>query len=145
MSTVAASSLTRPVANSMQDTLALIGRILIAYLFIPAGFGKLMGFAGTVGYITSAGLPLPQVAAAIAIIVELGFGIALVVGFQTRLVALGLALFTVATALFFHKYWAVPDAMKMMQTINFNKNIAIAGGLLALAAFGAGRFSIDKR
>lgn len=145
MSTVAASSLSRPVANSMQDTLALIGRILIAYLFIPAGFGKLMGFAGTVGYITSAGLPLPQVAAAIAIIVELGFGIALVVGFQTRLVALGLALFTVATALFFHKYWAVPDAMKMMQTINFNKNIAIAGGLLALAAFGAGRFSIDKR
>ena len=145
MSTVTASSMSRPVANSMQDTLALIGRILIAYLFIPAGFGKLMGFAGTVGYITSAGLPLPQVAAAIAIIVELGFGIALVVGFQTRLVALGLALFTVATALFFHKYWAVPDAMKMMQTINFNKNIAIAGGLLALAAFGAGRFSIDKR
>jgi len=145
MSTVAASSLSRPVANSMQDTLALIGRILIAYLFIPAGFGKLMGFAGTVGYITSAGLPLPQVAAAIAIIVELGFGIALVVGFQTRWAALGLALFTVATALFFHKYWAVPDAMKMMQTINFNKNIAIAGGLLALAAFGAGRFSIDKR
>ena len=145
MSTVAASSLSRPVANSMQDTLALIGRILIAYLFIPAGFGKLMGFAGTVGYITSAGLPLPQVAAAIAIIVELGFGIALLVGFQTRWAALGLALFTVATALFFHKYWAVPDAMKMMQTINFNKNIAIAGGLLALAAFGAGRFSIDKR
>ena len=145
MSTVAASSMSRPVANSMQDTLALIGRILIAYLFIPAGFGKLMGFAGTVGYITSAGLPLPQVAAAIAIIVELGFGIALLVGFQTRWAALGLALFTVATALFFHKYWAVPDAMKMMQTINFNKNIAIAGGLLALAAFGAGRFSIDKR
>lgn len=145
MSTVTASSMSRPVANSMQDTLALIGRILIAYLFIPAGFGKLMGFAGTVGYITSAGLPLPQVAAAIAIIVELGFGIALLVGFQTRWAALGLALFTVATALFFHKYWAVPDAMKMMQTINFNKNIAIAGGLLALAAFGAGRFSIDKR
>ena len=145
MSTVTASSMSRPVANSMQDTLALIGRILIAYLFIPAGFGKLMGFAGTVGYITSAGLPLPQVAAAIAIIVELGFGIALLVGFQTRWAALGLALFTVATALFFHKYWAVPDAMKMMQTINFNKNIAIAGGLLALAAFGAGRFSIDQR
>ena len=145
MSTVAASSMSRPVANSMQDTLALIGRILIAYLFIPAGFGKLMGFAGTVGYITSAGLPLPQVAAVIAIIVELGFGIALLVGFQTRWAALGLALFTVAAALFFHKYWAVPDAMKMMQTINFNKNIAIAGGLLALAAFGAGRFSIDKR
>ena len=145
MSTLAASSLSRSAANPMQDTLALIGRILIAYLFIPAGFGKLMGFAGTVGYITSAGLPLPEVAAAIAIIVELGLGIALLVGFQTRFAALVLAVFTVAAAVCFHKYWAVPDAMKMMQTINFNKNIAIAGGLLGLAAFGAGRFSLDKR
>lgn len=131
--------------NSTQDVIALVGRILIAYLFIPAGFGKLMGFAGTVGYITSAGLPLPQVAAAIAIVVELGLGIALLLGFKTRIAAIVLAIFTVATALFFHKYWAVPDAMKMAQTINFNKNIAIAGGLLAFAAFGPGRMSIDKR
>jgi putative oxidoreductase len=145
MSTIAASSLSRTTTNSTQDTLALIGRILIAYLFIPAGFGKLMGFAGTVGYIASAGLPLPEVAAAIAIIVELGFGIALVLGYKTRFTAIVLAVFTVAAAVSFHKYWAAPDAMKMMQTINFNKNIAIAGGLLALAAFGAGRFSIDKR
>ena len=131
--------------TSMQDVLALVGRIMVAYLFIPAGIGKLMGFAGTVGYITSAGLPLPEVAAVIAIIVELGFGIALLLGFKTRIVAIVLAVFTVAAALSFHKYWAAPDAMKMMQTINFNKNIAIAGGLLALAAFGAGRLSIDKR
>ncbi|WP_295984018.1 DoxX family protein [uncultured Variovorax sp.] len=131
--------------NSAQDTLALIGRILIAYLFIPAGIGKIMGFAGTVGYITSVGLPLPEVGAVIAIIVELGFGIALLLGFKTRLTAIVMAIFTVAAALFFHKYWSAPDAMKMMQQINFNKNIAIAGGLLALAAFGAGRFSIDKK
>ena len=131
--------------TSLQDVIALVGRILIAYLFIPAGFGKLMGFAGTVGYITSAGLPLPQVDAAAAIIVELGFGIALLLGFKTRIVAIVMAVFTVATALFFHKFWAVPDAMKMMQTINFNKNIAIAGGLLVIAAFGPGRLSIDKR
>lgn len=146
MSTTTAS-LSSPgvTTTSLQDTLALVGRVLIAYLFIPAGFGKLMGFAGTVGYITSAGLPLPQVAAAVAILVELGLGIALLLGFKTRWTALVLAVFTVATALFFHKYWAVPDAMKMMQQINFNKNIAIAGGLLALAAFGPGRLSIDKR
>ena len=131
--------------NPAQDTLALIGRILVAYLFIPAGFGKLMGFGGTVGYITSAGLPLPEVAAAIAIIIELGRGIALLLGFKTRWTALVMAIFTVVTALFFHKYWSAPDAMKMMQQINFNKNMAIAGGLLALAAFGAGRFSIDKK
>jgi putative oxidoreductase len=131
--------------NSAQDTLALIGRILVAYLFIPAGIGKLMGFGGTVGYITSAGLPLPEVAAAIAIVIELGFGIALLLGFKTRWTAIVMAAFTVVTALFFHKYWSAPDAMKMMQQINFNKNMAIAGGLLAIAAFGAGRFSIDKR
>ncbi|MDM0057095.1 DoxX family protein [Variovorax sp. J22G47] len=131
--------------TSLQDTLALVGRILIAYLFIPAGIGKLMGFAGTVGYITSVGLPLPQVGAAIAVIVELGLGIALLLGYKTRIVAIVMALFTIAAAVFFHKYWSAPDAMKMMQQINFNKNIAIAGGLLALAGFGPGRLSIDKR
>ncbi|KIQ30518.1 DoxX family protein [Variovorax paradoxus] len=136
---------TTTTPNSAQDTLALIGRILIAYLFIPAGIGKLMGFGGTVGYISSVGLPLPEVGAAIAIIVELGFGIALLLGFKTRWTAIVLALFTIAAALFFHKYWSAPDAMKMMQQINFNKNIAIAGGLLAFAAFGPGRFSIDKK
>ena len=90
--------------TSLQDTLALVGRILIAYLFIPAGIGKLMGFAGTVGYITSMGLPLPQVGAAIAVIVELGLGIALLLGYKTRVVAIVMALFTVAAAVFFHKY-----------------------------------------
>ncbi|KQW54631.1 DoxX family protein [Variovorax sp. Root411] len=136
---------TTTTTNSAQDTLGLIGRILVAYLFIPAGIGKLMGFGGTVGYITSVGLPLPQVGAAIAILVELGLGIALLLGFKTRWTAIVMAIFTVATALFFHKYWSAPDAMKMMQQINFNKNIAIAGGLLAIAAFGAGRFSIDRK
>jgi len=136
---------TNTTPNATQDTLALIGRILVAYLFIPAGIGKLMGFGGTVGYITSVGLPLPEVGAAIAIIVELGLGIVLLLGFKTRWTAIAMAVFTVATALFFHKYWSAPEAMKMMQQINFNKNIAIAGGLLAFAAFGPGRFSIDKK
>ena len=139
MSTSTASMSSSGVTTtSLQDTLALVGRIMIAYLFIPAGFGKLMGFAGTVGYISSVGLPLPQVGAVIAIVVELGLGIALLLGYKTRIVAIVMALFTVATALFFHKYWSASDAMKMMQTINFNKNIAIAG-------FGAGRLSIDGK
>ena len=131
--------------TSTQDVIALVGRILIAYLFIPAGFGKLMGFAGTVGYVASSGLPLPQVGAAVAILVELGVGIAFLLGYKTRVAAIVLAVFTVLAAVFFHKYWAVPEAMKMMQQINFNKNIAIAGGLLGFAAFGPGRLSIDKR
>ncbi|RQO41057.1 DoxX family protein [Variovorax sp. KBW07] len=142
---MATTTTTTTTPNAAQDTLALIGRLMIAFLFIPAGIGKLMGFGGTVGYITSAGLPLPEVAAAVAIVIELGLGIALLLGFKTRWTAIVMAIFTVVTALFFHKYWSAPEAMKMMQQINFNKNIAIAGGLLALAAFGPGRFSIDKR
>ena len=144
-STTAPMSSSGVTTTSMQDVLALVGRIMIAYLFIPAGFGKLMGFAGTVGYINSVGLPLPQVGAVIAIVVELGLGIALLLGYKTRIVAIVMALFTIAAALFFHKYWSAPDAMKMMQTINFNKNIAIAGGLLAIAGFGAGRLSLDGK
>ena len=131
---------TTTTPNAAQDTLALIGRILIAYLFIPAGIGKLMGFAGTVGYINSVGLPLPEVAAVIAIVVELGLGIALLLGFKTRWTAIAMAIFTVATGLFFHKFWI--DAT---QNTQFFKNLAIAGGMLAFAAFGAGRFSIDKK
>ena len=145
MATLTANRSTGVTTTSTQDVIALVGRILIAYLFIPAGFGKLMGFAGTVGYVASSGLPLPQVGAAIAILVELGVGIAFLLGYKTRIAAIVLAVFTVLAAVFFHKYWAVPEAMKMMQQINFNKNIAIAGGLLAFAAFGPGRLSIDKR
>ncbi|MFT4265958.1 MAG: DoxX family protein [Xenophilus sp.] len=128
-----------------QDGLALLGRIFLAALFIPAGFGKIGGFAGTVGYIGSVGLPLPQVGAVIAILVELGLGILLLVGFKTRLAALLIALFTLAAAFFFHNYWAMPADKVMMMQIMFWKNVAIAGGLLAFTAFGPGRFSIDKR
>lgn len=128
-----------------QDGLALLGRILIAVLFIPAGFGKLTGFAGTVGYIGSVGLPLPQVGAALAIVVELGLGLALLLGFKTRLAAFVLAVFTLAASFFFHNYWAVPADKAMVQQLMFMKNVAIAGGLLAFVAFGAGRLSIDRR
>ena len=128
-----------------RDLLALAGRLLVAYLFIPAGFAKLMGFAGTVGYIKSVGLPLPEVAAAIAIVVELGAGIALLLGYKTRIAAIVLAVFTLVASFFFHAYWAAPEAMKMVATLLFTKNIAIVGGLLTLAAFGPGRLSIDKK
>ncbi|MBC5784981.1 DoxX family protein [Ramlibacter sp. USB13] len=139
---------TTPVAgttDTLQDTLALVGRILLAYLFIPAGFGKIAGFAGTVGYATAAGLPMPQVGVAIGLLIELVGGIMILVGFKTRWSALALALFTIVAAFFFHNYWAMPEAQQAMQKINFDKNIAITGGLLVLAAFGAGRLSLDGR
>ena len=132
-------------AGTLQDTMALVGRILVATLFVPAGFGKLMGFAGTVGYIAKVGLPLPEVAAAVAILVELGVGLCFLFGFKTRAAALVLAVFTIATAIFFHNYWAMAPEMVQMMKINFYKNLAIAGGLLSFAVMGAGRFSIDRK
>ncbi len=130
---------------SLQNPLALLGRILIAALFVPAGWGKIAGFEGTVGYIGSVGLPLPAVAAAIAIVVELGGGLALLFGFGTRIAALALAVFTLVASFFFHAYWAVPPEAVMVQQLMFFKNVAVTGGLLVLAAFGAGAFSVDAR
>lgn len=141
----ATSSSASTTHSSAQDWALLVGRILVAFLFVPAGFAKLTGFAGTTGYIASVGLPLPALGAVIAILVELGLGLALLFGFKTRWVALVLAVFTVVTAVIFHNYWALPEAQKAMMQINFAKNMAIAGGLLAFYAFGAGRLSIDKR
>lgn len=131
--------------NTLQNPLALAGRLLLAYLFVPAGIGKIAGFAGTAGYIASKGLPMPEVGAGIALAVELLGGLALVAGFGTRIAALVLAVFTLAATVFFHNYWAVPAEMQMMQQLLFNKNIAVVGGLLVLAAFGAGGFSLDAR
>ena len=128
-----------------QDALALLGRILLAALFVPAGFGKISGFEGTVGYIGSVGLPLPALGAIAAIMVELGLGLLLLLGFKTRISAIVLAVFTVAAAVFFHNYWALPADKAFVNQLMFWKNIGIAGGLLAFAAFGAGRFSIDKK
>jgi len=133
------------MSNALQNPLSLVGRILLAFLFLPAGIGKLTGFAGTVGYIASVGLPLPQVAAAIALVVEIVGGIALIVGFGTRFAALALAVFTLVASIFFHNYWTLPADQQMMQQLMFFKNIAVIGGLLTLAAWGAGNWSLDAR
>lgn len=123
--------------------LAPLGRLMIALMFIPAGVDKIFNFNQTVGYIASQGLPLPALGAVLAIAIEVLLGLAFVVGFKTKWTALILAVFTVATAIFFHAYWAVPQEMKMVMTLMFYKNIAIAGGLLLVAAQGPGRLSID--
>jgi putative oxidoreductase len=123
---------------------ALVGRILLAAIFIMSGFNKIGGFEGTAGYIASKGLPLPQVLTAATILVELGGGILLVLGWKARWAALAIAVFTLLAAFFFHNYWTYPEAQRMEQYINFWKNIAIVGGMLAVFAFGPGRYAVDR-
>lgn len=132
--------------NSTSANLAtLVGRILLAAIFVSSGFQKIGGFAGTAGYIASKGLPLPEVGAAIAIAVEIVAGIALIVGFKARWAALALAIFTLATALLFHNYWTLPADKQFVDMLMFWKNLAITGGLLIVFAFGAGGWSFDAR
>ncbi|MBV2180626.1 MAG: DoxX family protein [Castellaniella sp.] len=122
------------------DTLSLIGRILIAILFWFGVSGKIAAPAGTIGYIGSAGIPLPTLAYAGTVFIEVVLPILLVLGYRTRLIALILAIFTVLAALFFHAQFG-----DMNQSTHFFKNLAIAGGLLQITAFGAGALSLDAR
>ena len=121
----------------------LIGRLLIAVIFVLSGFNKIGSFEGTVGYIASKGLPLPQLGAILAILVELGGGILLIVGWKTRWAAAVMMIFTVVAAVIFHNYWAAPPEMAQNQMIHFLKNISMAGGLLYVVVFGSGALAMD--
>lgn len=123
-----------------QDALALIGRILIAAVFLFSGAGKLAAPAATMGYISFVGLPAPMTAFAVATALELVGGTLLIVGYQTRVVALLLAVYSIITALVFHHAFADQN-----QAFHFLKNVAMAGGLLQVVAFRASAFSIDSR
>jgi len=122
------------------DSLALAGRILIGVLFLMSGLSKIAAPAATQGYIGAVGLPAPEIAYCGAIAVEVLGSLLLIFGFRVRAVAIAMAVFTFATALFFHKNFADQNQM-----IHFMKNIAIIGGLLQVAAFGGGRLSLDGR
>ena len=129
----------------LQSTTVLVGRILLGLIFVLSGFAKLSGFEGTAGYIGSKGLPLPQLIAALTIVVELGGGLALMAGLYTRQAVVALAAFSLLAGFIFHNFWAVPQPEQMAQQINFMKNLAIAGGMLVVAAFGPGRLRLDAR
>ena len=124
--------------NNLQNPLALVGRILLALMFVLAGASKIAGFAGTVGYIASKGLPAPALLAVLTIVAEVGGGLAIVFGFHARWAALALAGFTLLASFIFHAFWSVPADQQMVQQLMFMKNISVAGGMLVLAAFGAG-------
>lgn len=122
---------------ALSDAAKLVGRILLALMFILGGWSKIGGYAGTQQYMASAGVPgflLPLV-----ILTELGGGLLVAVGYKTRWAALALAGFTLLATLLFHSNWAQP-----MQQMIFMKNLGVAGGFLVLFAAGAGRWSLDR-
>jgi putative oxidoreductase len=129
----------------MDDAFTLIGRVLIAAMFVYAGYGKIGGFEGVAGYIASKGLPLAHLLAAGTIVLEIVAGVMLIVGWKTRWAAFALAAFTVAATLLFHNFWDYPADQFRTQQLFFLKNMAITGALLMIVAFGAGRWSIDRR
>ena len=131
--------------NQFQNPLVLIGRVLLALMFVLGGFSKIGGFDGTVGYMQSAGVPAASLLAVLAIVLEIGGGLALLLGLYTRWAALALGLFTLLVSFIFHKFWAMPEAQQMVNQLMFLKNLAVAGGMFALAAFGAGTLSLDAR
>lgn len=131
--------------DNHRDTLLLLARILLMVLFVLFGFSKLTDYAGTTAYMAAEGLPLPALAAAVVIAMEFFVGLAIVLGFWTRPLALLLALYTLGTALIGHHYWTMAGAERMANMINFYKNLSIIGGLLLLCLTGPGRYSVDRR
>jgi len=131
--------------DSLKTPLVLVGRILIAFMFMQSGYGKLMDLTGTAGYIASGGLPNSTVLAGLTGVFELVAGLAILIGFKARWAALVLAGFTLVASFLFHRYWTAPADQQMIVQLLFMKNMAIVGGLLVIAALGAGPASLDAR
>jgi putative oxidoreductase len=122
----------------------LVGRILIAIIFLVSGIGKIGGFAGTAGYMASKGLPLAEALLVITIVIEIGAAAMLILGFKARLGATLLFLWMIPVTFIFHNFWAMPAAEQQLQAIMFMKNLAIMGGLLFIMAHGSGKYSLGK-
>ncbi len=130
----------------IENTSLLLGRLLLGLYFILPGLAKVRDFAGTSAYMAAHDVPLIPVLLVITILIQLGAGVALIVGFKGKWAALLLALLTVAISIYMHNFWAVTDvAARAHETQNFVKNMAIAAGLLMVSALGTGRFSLDGR
>ena len=131
--------------ESKKDELLLAARVLMMILFVMFVWQKLNGFSGTVAYMASTGAPSPELSAVIAVAVELVGGALIAVGFYTRPLALVFAVYTLATALIGHRYWALQGMDQYLAMINFYKNISIIGGLIVLYVTGAGRYALDPK
>ena len=131
--------------TNVQNTAALIGRILLALIFIISGFGKITGYAGTAGYMASKGLPMVAVLLPLTILVELGGGLLIALGWKARWAAAVIFLFIIPVTLVFHNPAGLDAAQAQQQMINLLKNVSIMGGMLGLFAFGPGGFSLDAK
>ena len=133
----------------MQNTIdkfgPLVGRILLAFIFLKSGIGKIGGFAGTAGWMASKGLPMAEVLLAVTIVIEIGAALMLILGYKARLGAAALLLWMIPVTFLFHNYWAMPADQQMIQQIMFMKNIGLMGGMLYIMAFGSGHLSLDKK
>jgi putative oxidoreductase len=121
----------------------LAARIFIALLFLIFGFDKLTHYSATVSYMAQTGAPFPPLSAAIASVAEFGLGIALILGVLTQPLAVALALYTLGASIIGHHFWTMSGLERYLNEINFFKNISVIGGLILLAATGAGRYSVD--
>ncbi len=123
----------------------LVGRILLAQIFIFAGFGKIMGFAGTANYMAAKGVPMVDVLLVLTIVIEMGGGLLILLGWKARWAALAIFLFLIPVTLVFHGYWAIEDVnQRFSEMNNFMKNVAIMGGMAYIIAYGSGPFSLSK-
>jgi putative oxidoreductase len=129
--------------TSSDSLITLSGRILISVIFLISGVFKVAAYSQMVGYATAVRLPAPGVAIALAAVVELAGGLAVLAGFKTRILAWVLFLYLIPVTFFFHNFWAVQGAAQQTQMVNFLKNAAIMGGLLVLAVNSAGGYSAD--
>ena len=131
--------------DQFQKIASLAGRILLAFMFILSGFGKITGYDGTAAYMAAKGMPMIGVLLPLTILTELGGGILLAIGYKARWAAFALAGFSILAGLVFHDFWNVTDAAQHMnQQIHFMKNLSIAGGMLMVFVLGPGRLSLDK-
>ena len=129
--------------TAQHPTIALVGRFLLAALFLMSGISKLTDTAGTAAHMTAAGIPYAEALAMVAGVAEVLGAVSLVIGLLTRIGSVGLILFMIPTTVIFHGFWNYEGAERVPQMINFMKNLAIIGGLAIAVAFGAGRFSLD--
>lgn len=128
--------------NALKTYAPLIGRILISQLFIYFGFTKIIGFAGTTGYIASKGLSAPQLLTILTIVIELGGGLMILLGWRARTAAAVLFLWMIPVTFLFHNFWSMEGPAVMANQVNFQKNLALMGAMFLIYAFGPGRFSL---